>query len=72
MPYRGLVADAALDHVLVDLALHRDQALAHAAADDGRAAALRRRERGVGRRILPQEHRGLGGAGERREACETR
>lgn len=68
---RGLVADATLDHVLVDLALHRDQALAHAAADDGCAAALWRGERGVGRRVLPQEHRGLGGAGERWEAYET-
>lgn len=32
---RGLVAHPTLDHVLVDLALHRDEVLTDSAADDG-------------------------------------
>lgn len=64
---RGLVADATLDDVLVDLSLHRDEVLTDSAADDGRRAALGGGEGGVRRRILPQQHRGRCGAGERRE-----
>lgn len=67
--YRSFIANATLHHVLVDLSLHRDQALTHPAADHRSTATLWGGERGVGRRVLPQEHRGLSGAGERREAC---
>lgn len=65
LPHRSLIADATLDDVLVDLALDVDDALAHAAADDGGAAALRGREGGVGGRVFPQQHGRLGGARER-------
>lgn len=67
--HRGFVADSTLHHVLVDLSLHRDQTLTHPAVDHWGAAALWGGERRVGRRILPEEHGGLSGAGERREAC---
>lgn len=40
----SLIADPTLDHVLVDLALHRDEVLTHPAADHRGTAALRRRE----------------------------
>lgn len=64
---RGLVADATLDDMLVDLSLHRDEVLTHPAADDGGRAALGGSEGGVRRRVLPQQHRGSCGTGERRE-----
>lgn len=51
--YRSFIANPALHHMLVDLALHRDQALTHPAADNRGAATLRGGERGVGRRVLP-------------------
>lgn len=53
---RSFIADPTLHHVLVDLALDRDQTLAHSAADDRRTATLRGGERGVGWRVLPEEH----------------
>lgn len=65
--WRGLVTDSTLDHVLVDLSLHRDEVLTDSAADDGGRAALRGGEGGVRGRILPQQHRGRCGARERRE-----
>lgn len=62
--YRGFVADVALHHVLVRLALHGYGALADAAADDrSAAAAVRAALRRVGRRRLAGSHR----AGERRQ-----
>lgn len=64
---RGLVADPTLDDVLVDLPLHGDQVLADAAADHRGRAALGGGEGGVRRGVLPQQHRGRCGAGERRE-----
>lgn len=64
----GFIANPTLHHVLVDLPLHGDEALTHPAADDGGAAALRGGERGVGWRVLAEEHRRLSGAGKRREA----
>lgn len=70
--YRGFVANATLHHVLVDLPLHGDQALTHPAADYRSTAALRGGEGGVGRRVLPEEHRRLSRAGERGEACTGR
>lgn len=51
--YRSFIAHPALHHVLVDLALHGDEALTHPAADDRGAATLRGGEGGVGRRVLP-------------------
>lgn len=39
--YGGLVAQRALDHVLVHLAVQVDERLAHAAVDDGNAARVR-------------------------------
>lgn len=59
---RGLVADAALHHVLVRLALHGDGALTHPAADHRGAAAVRAALRGVRGRGLIWCHR----VGERR------
>lgn len=60
---RGFVTDAALHHVLVRLALHRNGALTDAAADDWCAAAVRAALWRVGRRRLTWSH----GAGERRQ-----
>lgn len=57
--YRGFIADATLDHMLVDLPLHGNEALTHPAADDGGTAALWGGEGGVGGGVLPQEHRRL-------------
>lgn len=51
--YRSFIANSALHHMLVDLSLHRDQALTHPAADNRSAATLRGGERRVGRRVLP-------------------
>lgn len=70
--YRSFIANGTLDHVLVDLALHRDGVLTHPAADDGGAATLRGGQRGIGWRVLPQEHRRLGGAWKRRKTCTSR
>lgn len=54
--HRSLVADPTLDHMLVELPLHADEALTHPTADDWRAATLWGGEGGVRRRVLPQEH----------------
>ena len=66
--HRSFVADGALHHVLVRLALHRDGALAHPAADDRSAAAVRAALRRVGGRRLAWCHR----AGERRQTWKKR
>lgn len=60
---RSFVADAALHHVLVRLALHRYGALTYPAADDRSAAAVRAALRRVRRRRLTLDQR----AGERRQ-----
>lgn len=64
----GLVADGALHHVLVRLALHRYGALADPAADDRGAAAVRAALRRVGRRRISRRHQ----AGERRQTLRFR
>lgn len=51
--HRSFIADPTLHHMLVDLALHRDEALTHPAGDNGGTAALGGSERRVGRRVLP-------------------
>lgn len=53
--WRGLVAEVALDDVLVRLALHTDGALAHSAADDRGTAAVRAALGRVWRRGLTRE-----------------
>lgn len=69
--YRSFIANGTLDHVLVDLALHRDAVLTHPAGDGGGAATLWGGQGGVGRGILPQQHRGLGCTWKRRETCTS-
>lgn len=57
LDWRGLIADAALHHVLVRLPLHRDGALTHPTADDRSAAAVRAALRRVRGRRLAGGHR---------------
>lgn len=69
--HRSFIANGTLDHMLVDLALHRNGVLTHPAGDNGGAATLRRGQRGIGWRVLPQEHQRLGSAWKRRKTCTS-
>lgn len=70
--YRGFTANPTLHHVLMNLSLHGDEVLTHPAADNRGTATLWGGKRGVGRRVLPKEHRGLSGTGKWRKDCVKR